>query len=227
MKLQAATLRPSKKSARSGRQEGLDRLFFGFFRDQSKRPEVKRVERILSLMVAAQTNLDEVRRLLRSSDNAGSIPEFLDLHERQTASERAYYKALEQLQTALTRYRWRSSVSGDLDGFTEELEWGIEVASGYPTWEYAAVRLLLREMKKAGSVSRFRKCSECRQWFYAATSHQQFCKDACRRRYTSESPEFKEKRRIYMREQYRPQQKEMQQRSLAAVKTTHHTKGKG
>ena len=227
MKLQMETLHNSKKPERGRRGKGWDLVLFRLFRDDSTKPEVKRVEKVLSLMVAAQTHLIEMHTYLRSGDDLGSVSKFLSLHRRHKESERAYYMALKQLQTALKRYRWRSSIKGDLDGFGEELEWDDATTSGgHANWEYAAVRLLLNKTREPGTLSRFRKCSECHEWFYAATSHQHFCKDGCRRRNASRDPEFKAKRRIYMREQYRPQQKELHQRSLALAKGTKLKKGK-
>ena len=147
-------------------------------------------------------------------------------------SEFAYYKCLEQLTDALKRYQWRSSVEGDITGFAEKLVWeGVlertKPNSDYFHWEYATVRRLLDDTRTPGEISRFRRCSDCRNWFYAATSHQRFCGDACRRHFTASSPEFKQKRRDYMKKVYRPQQKQRDERSLAVAKGTSKRKQGG
>ncbi len=85
--------------------------------------------------------------------------------------------------------------------------------------EMRMVSYLLEALDK-GEISRFRGCSDCQNWFYATTSHQRFCGETCRRRYTSSSPEFKQKRRDYMKHVYRPDQKQRDQRSLAVAKGT-------
>lgn len=52
------------------------------------------------------------------------------------------------------------------------------------------------------AVHRIRRCRrlECRKWFFAVTSHQKYCGDACRKRDAAQGESFKEKRRIYMTE---------------------------
>jgi hypothetical protein len=55
-------------------------------------------------------------------------------------------------------------------------------------------------------IHRFRRCRQCRNWFFAATEHQKFCDEACRKRHASYSADFKDKRRRYMRK-YRRDEK--------------------
>jgi hypothetical protein len=223
MKLQEDTLHPY-------RQGGLDSVLFRILRSHPTRPEVNRVEGILSLLVAANTCLDEWNRLVRSEET--TVPEFLEVHRRSKASERAYYDAMERLNIALKRYHWRSAISGDINGFREKLEWEGQSFSErnkpkteYFHWEYAIVRMLLDRTKEPGELSRFRRCSDCQNWFYAVTSHQRFCGETCRRHYTARSPEFKEKRRNYMKQVYRPQQKQRDLRSLSLAKSAVRRKG--
>jgi hypothetical protein len=76
-------------------------------------------------------------------------------------------------------------------------------------WEYLGTRMvsyLLKALDR-GEISRFRRCSECQQWFYAIRGHQHFCGDVCRRKHEAQSPAFKERRAAYMREKYRPREK--------------------
>ncbi len=89
------------------------------------------------------------------------------------------------------------------------------------------VELLLRAVDK-GEISRFRRCSECQQWFYAIRGHQHFCGDVCRRKHEAQSPAFKEKRAAYMRDRYRPDQKRKEERAkrqAARVLTEKSRKG--
>ena len=79
-------------------------------------------------------------------------------------------------------------------------------------WEPLLVSHLLKAVDK-GEISRYRRCSECQQWFYAIRGHQHFCGDACRRKHEAQSPAFKEKRARYMREKYRPDQKRKDERA--------------
>jgi hypothetical protein len=57
-------------------------------------------------------------------------------------------------------------------------------------------------------VHRIRRCQECRAWFFAITEHQKYCGNNCRQRHASQSEVFKLRRARYMREKYRPAQKE-------------------
>lgn len=90
-------------------------------------------------------------------------------------------------------------------------------ASWDSTESFMIARLL--DAVNQGLISRFRQCLDCHQWFYAVRGHQQFCGDACRRRHEAQSPEFKKKRALYMRETYRPNErkKEALSRRQAAL----------
>lgn len=202
---------------------GIDHILFSEFRNNPTSPVIQRVETVLSLMVAANTHLHAYQRpvLLKSK------PEFIEETRKRSESKRSYLDTLDQLGDALKRYHWRSTIEGDLDGFRESLGWSSEVKAGDQTWEYAVVRLLLDRMRVPGEIARFRRCSECQNWLYAVTSHQRFCGEICRRHYTSGSPEFKEKRRNYMKQVYRPQQKKRDIRQIALAKETLSSKRKG
>jgi hypothetical protein len=65
------------------------------------------------------------------------------------------------------------------------------------------------------AVHRIRRCrlAECGKWYFAVTDHQKYCGDRCRKRDAQQGPEFKRKRAEYMREKYRPHQKELDARA--------------
>lgn len=71
------------------------------------------------------------------------------------------------------------------------------------------------EYLRLGILDRLRSCEEdgCRRWFLAASAHQRYCCDSCRMRRVSKGEEFKAKRARYMREKYRPQLKQMEERA--------------
>src|SRR5215813_1240294 len=71
--------------------------------------------------------------------------------------------------------------------------------------ERRAVQFLVEHVELIG---RIRRCRECKAWFFAVTDHQKFCGDKCRVRCASHSEDFKADRARYMRETYRPQEKE-------------------
>lgn len=264
-----------KKQTRTLHAEGLKRVLLDPLNDHPDEPAIKRVEEILSMLVAADAHLREQQRRLHH-ESKGRGPqfqaEFLDNFERMKESERAYRQTLELLNIKLSRYRWEANLSGDIEGFRSEIapayqkdKWGYSGRTSFDyteLWQYGEYteaflaqrdRLLndekvqtrekspqdgwdlmepfmiarLLDAVNQGKISRFRQCLDCRQWFYAVRGHQQFCGDACRRRHEAQSPAFKQKRASYMRERYRPLQKELQERSLTLAKRKSKTKGKG
>jgi hypothetical protein len=224
MKVQSHTLR----NADGG---GWDQFLFGPLRNRPDEPAMMRVDEILSLLVAADSHLREQLGYLHRSDprrnSRVGVPEFLDLHGRSKESERAYQQTLELLNKKLSRYRWEAILTGDISGFRSELH---PIGGSKGEWELVEpfmVAALLKVMDKPGEISRFRRCSDCQQWFYATRGHQHFCGDVCRRRHEAQNPAFKEKRRIYMREKYRPLQKELQERSVRVAKAPRQKQGKG
>jgi hypothetical protein len=209
---------------RSDRQKGMDRLFFAAFREHARAPEVKRVERILSLLVSANADLERATIPISSRVRA----EFIEEGRKRNEARSSYQATLDKLTKSLERYEWRSEIIGDLGGFGEELTWSDKVTAEMSVWEHAVVRMLLGLTNVPGEIARFRHCTECQDWFYAATSHQRFCGDTCRRRHTANSTEFKEKRRRYMQQTYRPQlkQRESESRALVMRIAVKGTKGK-
>jgi hypothetical protein len=86
--------------------------------------------------------------------------------------------------------------------------------------EKRAIQFLVENTELIG---RIRHCRECRAWFFAVTDHQKYCGDKCRVRHASHSEDFKAKRARYMRETYRPAQKEQ---DLKAKKLAKESKGR-
>lgn len=211
MKLQKHTLQNNISKHGEG---AWSRVLFSPLREHATEPEIKRVEKVLGLLVAADTRLREHNKLLFRPIEGLGVPGFLDHHRKVKDAEFAYRRTLDALNVALRRYRWGATVSGDVDGFRSELTPVTNSKSSWANWESVIVAMLLEGTKKPDELSRFRRCSQCQQWFYAIRGHQQFCGESCRRYHEAQDPEFKEKRRVYMRERYRPQQKDLQKRSL-------------
>lgn len=212
MNARIATLHDAKKASNRG-----GGLLLSVLKNDASEPAVKRLDEILSFLVAAEGyRREQVDYLYRCDSDRinGGIPEFLDMSRRSKESECAYQQTLEALNTALKHYRWEATVSGDIDGFQSELSPAVEGKDKWSALESFLVGSLLKLTHKPGELSRFRRCSDCHQWFYAVRGHQHFCGDACRRRHEAQNPAFKEKRRTYMRETYRPLQKELQKGSV-------------
>jgi len=180
------------------------------------------VERVLSLLVAADALAREQQEQKRVLERAGN-----DWHRSLQDSLKTSTGICHELNGALQRYRWLPMVHSGVGRFTVTERATTTSTGQWAPWETWAVGTLLDVAKKPGELSRFRQCSECQQWFYAIRAHQQFCAESHRRRHTAQDPAFKEKRAIYMRETYRPLQKELQERTLEQLKGVRHTKGRG
>jgi len=223
------------RTLHAAKAKELDRNLFSRLRALPTHLDVRRIEYILNLLADAQMHLADWRKD-NSPEQTRMIREAGKTFRARIMrkAESAFRDSLWALEDALSRYHWRSTITGDIDGFREELTlpvkerdiWTLE-GLGLPDsretkygtpWEYAIVRMLLEMLRHPDQLARIRRCSECRQWFYAVTGHQVFCGAKCKKRFTSQSPAFKEKRRIYMREQYRPMQKELERKALARAR---------
>ena len=88
-------------------------------------------------------------------------------------------------------------------------------------WTGTEERILGRSIEEIldylqqGLLGRLRVCDkpDCKRWFFAITNHQRYCAEACRMRHVAQSQSFKEKRARYMREKYRPQIKQLEERA--------------
>ena len=113
----------------------------------------------------------------------------------------------------LSQLRWSPVVV--LSGGSVVRLFRFHVAKRRGSSEDLAIFLLL-EALSAGNIGRFRKCPSCAKWFYANTAHQNYCSENCRKKLTSGSPQFKKRRRDYMKD-YRLREKA---RDLEALKNT-------
>jgi hypothetical protein len=55
------------------------------------------------------------------------------------------------------------------------------------------------ELAREGLLKDLRKCHHCGDWFFASFIHQKFCQKSCQQEHFRSSPEYKEARRVYMR----------------------------
>ena len=202
-------------------QSGIDFLLLNELRIKPLSKEAARVENVLNLLLQAAEHFRDWSKPVHIDTRKN----FLEQVAKRNHSQSSYLRTVDELGKVLTRYQWQSYVIAGQNGVEEQLGWSKALASGQH-WEYGVVRVLLDKSKIPGEIERLRHCTNCGEWFHAKTSHQRFCGDSCRRRYTANSSEFKEKRRTYMKNVYRPQQKQHQQRSLELAKSTLKPKAK-
>jgi hypothetical protein len=187
------------------------REFFATLREHPTEPAVKRVETVLTLMVEADTLAREQREQKRLLERSGK-----DFHRSKSFMESLdkSYRTWQLLDKALHRYPTLPHAQGGVGRF-EITDRPVTSSTGqWAYWERMSVGTLLMLARKPGELSRLRRCTECLQWFYAIKGHQQFCGVSCRRRHQAQDPEFKDKRATYMRDIYRPREKDEDQQSL-------------
>src|SRR6266567_1875514 len=111
---------------------------------------------------------------------------------------------LKEIEEKLKRYRWTPTVRcGDVRiGLGVNYIWPRK--SEQDSWENWAVWWLIDHAardssgRSPGLILRFKHCLQCGVWFYASTEHQKHSSTRCRKKFHSESPEFRKKRANYM-----------------------------
>lgn len=176
------------------------------------------VVRVLRLLERLQ-ELERLRPQIHDLDSRAC----LEARENPTldAMEAEGNTLMAKINRRLMRYQWTPAVL--------RVGW-VRLVEGYrrprrrtenERWENFAVWWLLRQITGDGDtpapIRRFRRCRRCSHWFYAVTDHQVYCVNNCRQKDHADSPEFRAKRARYMRERYRPQEKEREQKAIKGV----------
>jgi hypothetical protein len=65
-----------------------------------------------------------------------------------------------------------------------------------------ALEMILK-LTQLGDLTRLRRCTHCQKWLFARFRHQDFCSKQCQQKNYTQTDEWKEHRRRYMRERYR------------------------
>lgn len=192
--------------------------------EHPKQARVQRIERLIELLQEA----DRLEEALRPAYTRGKYPSDYVLDDRSASGWRftatdmqkindRHSLTVRKINQLLRRYWWQPMVQsyGQLTGLQAD-PWPGTAGKALP-WENRAVYFVL-ELISLKLLQRIRRCRECNDWFCAVTEHQVSCGDNCRKRFSSKSPEFKNKRKLYMRD-YRKRDKERERRekeSLAA-----------
>jgi hypothetical protein len=244
-------------AAKNALRPSASKLVLFLLRERSKTASAQRVERILELIVKAEELRAKIRRVGMPPfegpigggefDSSGgvhspvegfhcSFPFFHFLDPRIEKINIEYHETIRELQKLLIRYEWRPTVEDVLyHRLDQEMLWKV-VKSPEENVENRAVQYLLRELDRYNRrpktaekrLFRFRRCKECNQWFDAVTTRRIYCSASCKKRHASHDPEFKKERAKYMRETYRPGQKERDQQALEQVrKPSNETKKRG
>jgi len=191
---------------RKKQADGWDASLLIPLKENPTNPAVQRVEKILGLLVSADTLAGEQRKFLSLIGSPRTPREQAEHGAAFDKSAQETRRVSRLIDVALSHYKMEWLVGVSWGGF-----WIVPriVAKGkewWACWEAKAVGALLRFANKPGELSRFRRCAECSAWFYATDMKQRFCEPSCYRRHESQKPAFKEQRARWMRE-YRMREK--------------------
>jgi len=153
----------------------------------------------------ASASMKEYKRVTRLIELFQKVHSLLPISSRK--SRKKMDSLLCKLNSLSERYQWSPSYNLSDTGLS--LSWRLPAPG---RWEDRAV-WCIRRLVENRTIHRLRPCSQCQSWFYGRTDHQRFCGETCRRKDASKSPVFKEKRRRYMAEVYRPRQKREEKES--------------
>lgn len=133
-----------------------------------------------------------------------------------------FEKQTADIEKRMKRYNWHPTIRPffEFHSLEEMYVWRKKTAN--ENWENWAVLWLMRHVKGSGRspapILRFRKCRQCSAWFYALTDHQTHCTAKCRQKFHAQSEEFRAKRAAYMREKYRPREKDCERLAKVDVR---------
>jgi hypothetical protein len=194
-------IRPLRKKAKPRGRGNVDPFLY-MLNEVPKRPEVARIEKVLNLIIQAETSLSGWKTADEVTAAAVDVSDFLAKWRTSERCRIGYEKAIADLNKILDSYSWKSVIMADSAGFKEEIR------VGDPSrWENSFIRVILDELRDPRRpqvfISSFRKCIECDRWFMRSKlgprGRQKWCGANCKKKVHSGSPEFKKTRRDYMR----------------------------
>jgi hypothetical protein len=125
-----------------------------------------------------------------------------------------YNDFLARANELLLEQSWTPQLrDNDLEGMVHEYQ--SSVPREEEGWAATAMNWLMRQAqgsgKSAASILRFETCQYCTKLYYKGVDHQRFCSEQCYDQDKRQRPAYKEHRRDYMRNDYRPREKERQE----------------
>ena len=163
------------------------------FMNQEPSPAVRRVTKVAEMLREAARMSEELR--------------LLDSEDARMSQLRKLNRIMPELKAAIYPYVVHPTVQVYMSRTGPPLiaSYLCAARTAEEANERRAIQVLVENSEIIG---RIRRCRECRMWFFAVNDHQKFCADKCRVRHASHSDDFKAKRALYMRERYRPKEKE-------------------
>jgi hypothetical protein len=126
------------------------------------------------------------------------LTEVVELAIRSSFRSPADLKAVKDAETIQTQIDWaryKYFVRGPLPNG----RWLISLIPAEGKDAESGMILMLMELIQAGAATRFRRCRQCKQWFFALRAKQFFCSGRCGETYRRATPEAKAKWREYIK----------------------------
>jgi hypothetical protein len=151
-----------------------------------------------------------LEKLLRKAQFVfGWIVKYESLHGLNVARRKGklaaeFWNSHQELNETLANFTYAPQI--DLHEFPdgERVSWFLVTED--PLMDVLSVQVrCVVQLIGQGTILRIRRCRQCGSWFFAHSSHQEFCKTSCRIKHFAGSEKFKEKRRKYMRDYYKLQ----------------------
>ncbi len=219
MDVTARELRDKFAATRRGRKDHAEVSDVRLLRHFNERPKDSRVQRVIQLIELLQ-EANRLEERLWEAYSSGKQHRDYDQkfasNWRFTAPEIQainirHSRTLHKVDSLLRHYWWQPVVrsNGAFEGL-RAYTWPGESGKAV-SWENLAVHFVL-DLVSRRLLQLIRRCRQCKAWFCAVTNHQVSCGDNCRKKFSSTSAEFKEKRKLYMR-YYRSQEEKLDQRA--------------
>jgi hypothetical protein len=176
-------------------------------------PSKQRIADLLDLLQqverAEKLLWEDLSRRMRREGWNQSTDKFQELWK--SLAERKYDALLSKINRLLQRYRSAPVLQPpffEVDELTGlRFRWELDRGGKWTNWENAAVQLVL-DLIERREFQRLRNCRNCSKWFYGQTDHQVHCSDDCRKKFATNDPKFKEKRRLYMAKRRKEEKEE-------------------
>lgn len=177
--------------------------------DRGKGQKVsRRIVQTLEQMLA----LEKIKHPLWDEPGAATMagglphPRFKKIAPEKYRQQEEIEKLRASINQALAMNRFLPHASPNDDGRWNVFWWSISripkklrVHRGVNDIDDGLALQLILELARAGYLNRLRRCSCCNKWLYAQFRHQNYCSTRCQQKHYAQSPEWKVKRRNYMR----------------------------
>jgi hypothetical protein len=140
--------------------------------------------------------LFEAQAVFRGAVQYGNL-EKLNVARNQKKLPPAFWDSYTRLNDTLAAFTYAPQI--DLQEFPEERVSWILVAEKSPIALLSVQVRCVLQLIEQGAILKIRRCQQCKVWFFARSSNQEYCKTSCRIKHLTGTEKFKKHRREFMR----------------------------